>query len=88
MSGEPESDSLADGLALLNEQSALINICMERLKPDYRQALYLVYFDNLSHAEAAEVMGKSEKQLSDLVYRGRKSLRKRLEEEGVSYADH
>ncbi len=88
MSVEPVSDSSADGLALLNEQSALINICMERLKPDYRQALYLVYFDNLSHAEAAEVMGKSEKQLSDLVYRGRKSLRKRLEEEGVSYADH
>jgi RNA polymerase sigma-70 factor (ECF subfamily) len=88
MAVEPQGDSYADGPALLNEQNALVNLCMERLKPEYRQALYLVYFENLSHAEAAEVMEKSEKQLSDLVYRGRKSLRKRLEEEGVSHENY
>jgi RNA polymerase sigma-70 factor (ECF subfamily) len=85
---EPECEARTDGPALANERSALLNLCMERLKPDYRQALYLVYFENLHHAEAAEVMGKSEKQISDLVYRGRKSLRKRLEEEGVGNADY
>jgi len=33
-------------------------------------------------------MGKSEKQIADLVYRGKKSLRKRLEEEGVVHAEY
>ena len=61
---------------------------MERLNPDYRQALYLVYFEQLHHAEAAVIMGKSEKQIADLVYRGKKSLRKRLEEEGVVHAEY
>lgn len=42
---------------------------MDQLNPDYREALYLVYFENMHHAEAAAVMGKSEKQVSDLIYR-------------------
>lgn len=84
---EPPSETQADQLALANERSGLFSLCMERLKPDYRQALYLVYFEQLRHAEAAEVMGKSEKQVADLIYRGKKSLRKRLQEEGVGIAD-
>ena len=73
---------------MTNERNDLLSLCMERLKPDYRQALYLVYFEQLRHAEAAEIMGKSEKQVADLVYRGKKSLRKRLEEEGVVNAEY
>lgn len=85
---EPKSQAMADDLAVANERSDLLNLCMERLNPDYRQALYLVYFEHMRHAEAAEVMGKSEKQIADLVYRGKKSLRKRLEEEGVVHAEY
>lgn len=61
---------------------------MDRLKPDYREALYLVYFENMHHGEAAKVMKKSEKQVSDLVYRGRKSLKKHLEEKGITNAEY
>ena len=85
---EPRSEARADDLAMTNERNDLLSHCMERLNPDYRQALYLVYFKQLRHAEAAEVMGKSEKQIADLVYRGKKSLRKRLEEEGVVNAEY
>ena len=85
---EPKSEAKADDLAMANERNDLMSLCMERLNPDYRQALYLVYFEQLRHAEAAEVMGKSEKQIADLVYRGKKSLRKRLEEEGVVNAEY
>ncbi len=85
---EPRSEARADDLATANERNDLLSLCMERLNPDYRQALYLVYFEQLHHAEAAEVMGKSEKQVADLVYRGKKSLRKRLEEEGATHAEY
>ncbi|NLB50111.1 MAG: RNA polymerase sigma factor [Clostridiaceae bacterium] len=88
MEYEPRGEDRSDDLALTNERNDLLSLCMERLKPDYRQALYLVYFEQLRHAEAAEVMGKSEKQIADLVYRGKKSLRKRLEEEGVVNAEY
>ncbi|MGI6613638.1 MAG: RNA polymerase sigma factor [Saccharofermentanales bacterium] len=85
---EPKSGDRSDELAIANERTDLLSLCMERLNPDYRQALYLVYFEQLHHAEAAVIMGKSEKQIADLVYRGKKSLRKRLEEEGVVHAEY
>ena len=50
--------------------------------------MYLVYFENMHHAEAAAVMRKSEKQVSDLIYRGKNSLRKRLGQEGIADAKY
>lgn len=83
---EPESEALIEEVAQTKEQSRILHFCMEQLNPDYREALYLVYFENMRHAEAAVVMGKSEKQVADLVYRGRKSLRPLLEKEGITDA--
>ena len=59
---------------------------MERLHDDYREALYLTYFENLSYTEAAEVMGKSVKQVTNLIYRGKERLRGLLEKEGITNA--
>lgn len=83
---EPQSEVRADDLAMTNELKGIMNLCLERLNPDYRQALYLVYFEQLRHAEAARVLNKSEKQVADLVYRGKKSLLKHLEREGFDNA--
>ena len=58
----------------------------EKTGADYREALFLVYFEGLSHAETAAVMGKREKQVADLIYRGKNALRKRLEQEGITDA--
>ena len=58
---------------------------MESLNPDYRQVLYLVYFEDLSNTEAAAIMGKSERQIRNLLYRSKETLKKILEKEGFSY---
>ncbi len=83
---EPESNTLIAEVVETQERDRLLHLCMEQLNPDYREALYLVYFEDMRHAEAATVMEKSEKQVSDLIYRGRHSLRKRLEQEGMTHA--
>ena len=54
---------------------------MAALNPDYREALYLVYFEGMSYLQAADVMGKSEKQITNMVYRGKGRLRGLLERE-------
>ena len=84
LQSEPESDILVEAAVQTEERREILHLCMGRLSPDYREALYLVYFEGMKHAEAAAVMRKSEKQIADLVYRGRKSLRGHLEREGVT----
>jgi RNA polymerase sigma-70 factor (ECF subfamily) len=51
-----------------------------------REALWLVYFEDLSYAETAEVMNVSVKKIDNLLSRGKKRLREELEKEGVEHA--
>ncbi len=78
--------AMVDALVDTGEKHEILHLCMDELSPDYREAIYLVYFEDMSHREAAAVMGKREKQVSDLVYRGKKSLKIKLEQEGVTHA--
>ena len=54
---------------------------------DYREVLYLTYFEDMSYAQAAEVTGKTVKQITNMVYRGKESLRRLLEQEGITNAE-
>ena len=83
-----ESKTLIEEVVQTQERDRILRQCMEQLNTDYREALYLVYFENMRHAEAAAVMRKSEKQVADLVYRGKHSLRKRLKQEGITSAEY
>ena len=52
------------------------------LKDEYRRVLLLIYFDGMSYSEAGEEMDKSEKQIKDLAYRAKLTLRKKLDKAG------
>ncbi len=79
-----ESKLLEDEVLKKEENKALHN-AMKKLSDDYREVLCLVYFENMSYATAAKVMRKSEKQITNLVHRGKEALRKILEKEGYVY---
>ncbi|MDD6023739.1 MAG: sigma-70 family RNA polymerase sigma factor [Oscillospiraceae bacterium] len=84
---EPQSDVLADTELFRRERSRQLYDALEKLKAEYREALYLVYFEGMSYRAAAAVMHKSEGQITKLVYRGKQSLKAILEQEGFTYAD-
>ena len=63
---------------LLEEQKRQIHRALEKLKPEYRQVLWLIYFDALSCKEAAKVMKKSVHATEVLVSRARQALKKEL----------
>ena len=84
---EPQSDVLADTELSRRERSRQLYGALEKLKPEYREALYLVYFEEMSYRNAATVMNQSEGQITKLVYRGKQSLKAILEQEGFTYAD-
>ena len=85
---EPQSEALADTPLCRSERNRQLYGALERLRAEYREALYLVYFENMRYRDAAAVLGKSEAQLTKLVYRGKQSLKTLLEQEGFLYADY
>ncbi|MBR6312930.1 MAG: RNA polymerase sigma factor [Oscillospiraceae bacterium] len=73
---------------LREERNKSLYQAMSRLNEDYRQILYLLYFEDMSHEEAARVMGKSVRQTYNLAHRGRQALRDNLERMGFEYAEY
>ena len=69
------------------ERNRVLHFCMGEMNPDYREVLYLTYFEGMSYAQAAEVTGKTVKQITNMVYRGKESLRRLLEREGITNAE-
>jgi RNA polymerase sigma-70 factor (ECF subfamily) len=49
--------------------------------------LWLVFFEEFQNVQAASIMGKSKKQMENLVYRAKLSLKSELEKEGFVYED-
>jgi RNA polymerase sigma factor (sigma-70 family) len=81
--GSPDDPDLC---LLRKEENRQLYEGLSRLPPDYRSALYLLYFEDMSYAEAARVLGKTVKQITNLAYRGKQALRQQLEKDGYSYA--
>ncbi|MGH1418633.1 MAG: RNA polymerase sigma factor [Hyphomicrobiaceae bacterium] len=55
--------------------------CVRNLSPKQRDAVLLVYAEELSHAQAAEIMGCSEKTVSWHLFEAKKRLKVELEAE-------
>ena len=67
------------------EQKIMLHRALTSIKTEYRQALYLSFFENLSNAEIAAVMRKSKRQVENMIYRAKQSLKNELEKEGFTY---
>lgn len=81
-----DGDQLARGL-LESERAVCVHRAMAGLKPEYSAVLYLTFFEELSPAQTAAVMKKSRKQIANLLYRAKASLRSALEKEGFVYEE-
>lgn len=81
LSFEVPSERMADTELLQSEQNQRLYQALGKLKKDYREAIYLVYFEQMSYRNAGVVMGKSETQVSKLIYHGKQNLKMMLEQE-------
>ena len=69
------------------ERKITLHRAISKLKSEYRQVLWLVYFEDFSTKQAAVVMKKSVHNVETLVYRARKALKSQLELEGFVYEE-
>ena len=58
---------------------------MKTLKSEYFQVLYLMYFEGFDTADIAKIMHKSKRQVGNLLYRAKNSLKSQLEKAGFVY---
>jgi len=73
---------------LKEEQKIELHRAMRRLKSEYAQVLYLMYFENFDTAQIAGIMKKSKRQVGDLLYRAKKTLKTELEKDGFVYEEY
>ena len=70
----------------IKEESKLfINNALYKLNPEYRQVLWLVYFEKFSNKEAGLILKKSDRQMKNLLYRAKITLKEELKKEGFEY---
>lgn len=70
-----------------DEQKIMIHNTLQKLNPDYRQVLYLTYFEEFDTSQTAKIMHKTNRQITYLLYRAKKSLKSELEREGFIYEE-
>ena len=75
-----DADAADDGESveekvLSDERSRALYAALDRLDEDRREAIHLFFFENMPYSEIARVMKKSEKQVANLIYRGKEALR-------------
>ena len=72
---------------LQKERELMLHNALKKLKPEYRQVLYLIYFEGFTNSDTAVIMKKSKRQIENLMYRAKKSLKAQLEKEGFVYEE-
>ena len=67
------------------DDKLLLHACMKKLKPEYRQVLWLVYFEGFSCQQIGRIMKKTTHGVETLAYRARLALKNILIKEGFDY---
>lgn len=71
-------------LYLAGERRKEVWNCILRLHAEYKQVLWLTYYEQLSIKEVSEIMKKSPHAAETLLYRAKNALRKELVKEGIT----
>lgn len=70
-----------------DERKIEVHKALSALKQDYKNILWLVYFEGFSNREVAVILRKSDRQIKNLLYRAKQALKTKLEKEGFIYEE-
>ena len=82
-----DADALEDSASLeekilSDQRKRAVHNALGQLPKDMAEAIYLIYFEELSYQDAGVVLKKNRKQVDNLLYRAKKELRNILGEDG------
>lgn len=68
-----------------DEQQAYLHKILKKIKKDYSDVLYLIYFEEMSYEEAGKILKKNSKQIKNLAFRAKNALKEAMVKEGFNY---
>lgn len=74
-----------ENVLIKDDEKRQLYSAMRKINADYRMVIHLLYFENMSYDEAAVVLHKSRKQINNLAYRAKQSLKYEMEKGGFIY---
>ncbi len=74
-----------ENLYIKSERKIVVHRALCELKSEYYQVLWLSFFEEFSNQEIAQITGKSKRQVENLLYRAKQSLKLLLNKEGFQY---
>ena len=77
-----DDERVLEQTVLDDERKRMVNEAITKLSEDMREVVHLIYFEDMTYAEAAKVMKKTAKQVDNLLYRAKTQLRIILGKDG------
>ena len=77
-------ENLLEEIIIQNEKRGKILKAINNLKSDYSMVIYLNQIEGFSYYETSMIMGKTEKQVKNLLYCAKKKLKNDLKEQGIT----
>ena len=72
---------------LTRERNKKLYRCVHALPEQYKDVVYLAYLDGFEIAEICQILGKTKKQVYNLLSRAKSSLKEMLIKEGITHED-
>lgn len=79
-------DDTPEDIAVKSDRDSIVQRCLNRIAPQYREALWLIYGMGMSYTDAAAILRCNNKRIDNLLMNGKKQMRRELEKEGVTSA--
>lgn len=83
----PDNQESLENQVIRDERKAAVHRALQEINYEYRQVLHLSFFEEFSNDEIASIMKKSKRQIENLLYRSKLSLKIKLEKEGFNYEE-
>lgn len=83
MAEVPDLDDDPEETTQKQDKGRIMRTCIARLSPDHREILDLVYYQEMSVGEAAEILGIPENTVKTRMFYARKKLSELLLERGI-----
>ncbi len=72
---------------LREEQKRQLNKALSQISRDYATILHLKYFEDMSNEQISKVLKKNKRQVENMLYQAKQTLRSELEREGFIYEE-